>query len=69
MREEARERIHVHFEVFAKWMRGRQYVDPEPVICEGEAVPKILSQIEEDGGFRLPVLGASPDEGGGQNPS
>jgi hypothetical protein len=29
MRAEARERIEVHFEVFAKWMRDRQGVDPE----------------------------------------
>lgn len=28
MREEARERIEVHFEVFAKWMRDKQGVDP-----------------------------------------
>ena len=32
MREEAKERIHAHFEVFAKWMRDRQGVDPELVI-------------------------------------
>ena len=47
MRQEARERIHVHFEVFAKWMRDRQDVDPELVIREGEAVPEILRQIEQ----------------------
>ena len=64
MREEARERSHARTKVFAKWIRDRQNVDPELVIREGEAVPEILSQIEEDGGFRLPVLGASPDEGG-----
>ncbi|MDE0344674.1 MAG: universal stress protein [Boseongicola sp.] len=64
MREEARERIHAHFEVFARWMRDRQDVDPELVIREGEAVPEVLSQIEEDGGIGLLVLGASPDKGG-----
>ena len=64
MREEARERSHARTKVFAKWIRDRQNVDPELVIREGEAVPEILSQIEEDGEFRLPVLGASPDEGG-----
>ena len=38
MREEARERIHAHFEVFAKWMRDRQNVDPDLVIrTSGEA--------------------------------
>ena len=35
MREEARERIHVHYEVFAKWMRDRQHIEPELVIREG----------------------------------
>ena len=64
MREEARERIHVHFEVFAKWMRDRQDVDPELVIREGEAVPEILRQIEEDGEIGVLVLGASAEKGG-----
>lgn len=41
MREEARERIHAHFEVFAKWMRDKQGVDPELVIREGEAVTEL----------------------------
>ena len=48
MRAEARERIEVHFEVFAKWMRDRQGLEPELVIREGEPVPEILSQIKDD---------------------
>ena len=64
MREEARERIHVHFEVFAKWMRDRQDIDPELVIREGEPVPEILRQIEEDGEIGVLVLGASAEKGG-----
>ena len=48
MREEARERIEVHFEVFAKWMRDRQGIDPELVIREGEAVAAITEQIQDD---------------------
>jgi nucleotide-binding universal stress UspA family protein len=64
MREEARERIHAHFEVFAKWMRDRQGVDPELVIREGEPVPEILRQIEEDGEIGVLVLGASAEKGG-----
>ncbi|MEO1537089.1 MAG: universal stress protein [Pseudomonadota bacterium] len=64
MREEARERIHAHFEVFAKWMRDRQNVDPELVIREGEPVKEILSQIEQDGEIGVLVLGASPEKGG-----
>ncbi|MEW2913114.1 universal stress protein [Leisingera sp. JC11] len=58
MREEARERIHAHFEVFAKWMRDRQNVDPDLVIREGEAVPEILDYIEGDPEIGVLVLGA-----------
>jgi nucleotide-binding universal stress UspA family protein len=47
MREEARERIEVHYEVFAKWMRDRQGIDPELVIREGEAVTEIMAQVDE----------------------
>ncbi|MXX88632.1 MAG: universal stress protein [Boseongicola sp. SB0677_bin_26] len=64
MREEARERVHAHFEIFAKWMIDRRNVNPELVIREGEAVPEILAQVEEDGGIGMLVLGASPDKGG-----
>jgi nucleotide-binding universal stress UspA family protein len=64
MREEARERIHAHFEVFAKWMRDRQGVDPELVIREGEAVPEILAQIAEDTEIGVLVLGAGTDKKG-----
>ena len=59
MREEARERIHAHFEVFAKWMRDRQGVDPELVIREGDIVPEILAQIEADPEVGILVLGAA----------
>jgi hypothetical protein len=64
MREEARERIHAHFEVFAKWMRDKQNVDPELVIREGEAVPEILAQIREDSEIGILVLGAGDDKSG-----
>ncbi|MCG6904519.1 MAG: universal stress protein [Rhodobacter sp.] len=64
MREEARERIHAHFEVFAKWMRDKQGVDPELVIREGEAVPEILAQIREDEDIGVLVLGAGLDKAG-----
>jgi nucleotide-binding universal stress UspA family protein len=64
MREEARERISVHFEVFAKWMRDRQGIDPELVIREGEAVPEIVAQIRDDPEIGVLVLGAAPDAKG-----
>ncbi|WP_136636557.1 universal stress protein [Pseudooceanicola onchidii] len=64
MREEARERIVVHFEVFAKWMRDRQGIDPELVIREGEPVPEILAQIREDADIGVLVLGAGTEKSG-----
>ena len=64
MREEARERIHAHFEVFAKWMRDRQGVDPELVIREGEALSEIIAQIQDDPDIGVLVLGAGTDKKG-----
>ncbi len=64
MRAEARERIEVHFEVFAKWMRDRQDIDPERVIREGEAVPEILAQLDEDRDIGILVLGAGTERDG-----
>ena len=64
MREEARERIIAHFEVFAKWMRDKQGVDPELVIREGEPVPAIMAQVKEDPEIGVLVLGAATDKKG-----
>jgi len=64
MRQEARERIHAHFEVFAKWMRDRQGVDPELVIREGEAMAEIIAQIQDDPDIGVLVLGAGNDKKG-----
>ena len=64
MRAEARERIEVHFEVFAKWMRDRQGVNTSLVRKEGEVVPEILAQISEDPEIGILVLGASTDKKG-----
>ena len=64
MRAEARERIEVHFEVFAKWMRDRQNVHPTLVIREGDTVPEILAQIREDAEIGVLVLGAGSDRKG-----
>lgn len=64
MRQEARERIVAHFEVFAKWMRDRQGIDPELVIREGEPVNEILSQIREDPEIGVLVLGAGTEKSG-----
>ncbi|HHL22686.1 MAG TPA: universal stress protein [Aliiroseovarius sp.] len=61
MREEARERIEAHYEVFAKWMREKHNVDPELVVREGEVVPEILAQVREDPEVGVLVLGAGND--------
>ncbi|WP_458792383.1 universal stress protein [Yoonia sp. MH D7] len=64
MREEARERIEVHFEVFAKWMRDKQGIDPELVIREGEPLTEIMAQVNEDPEIGVLVLGAASDKNG-----
>ena len=64
MREEARERIHAHFEVFAKWMRDKQHVDPELVIREGQPVAEILAQVQDDPEIGVLVLGAGTSNNG-----
>lgn len=64
MREEARERIVAHYEVFAKWMRDRQGIDPELVIREGETMPQILDAIRADPQIGVLVLGAGDGNAG-----
>lgn len=64
MRAEARERIEVHFEVFAKWMRDKQGVEPELVIREGEPIKELLAQVNDDPDVGVLVLGAGTDKKG-----
>ena len=64
MRAEARERIEAHFEVFAKWMRDKQGVNPELIIREGDPVTEILAQISDDPQIGVLVLGAGHDKSG-----
>ncbi|MEX0366892.1 universal stress protein [Ruegeria sp. HKCCD8929] len=64
MREEARERIHAHFEVFAKWMRDKQQIEPELIIREGEPVPEIINYVQDDPEIGVLVLGAGTDKKG-----
>ena len=61
MREEARERIVAHFEVFAKWMRDKHRLEPHLVIREGEPVDEILAQVKDDPEIGVLVLGAAAD--------
>jgi nucleotide-binding universal stress UspA family protein len=64
MRAEARERIEAHFEVFAKWMRDKQGINPELVIREGDPVVQILAQVNDDPSVGVLVLGAGSDKSG-----
>ena len=64
MSDEARERIEVHFEVFAKWMRDRQNVNPELVIRKGDVVPEIMQHVQEDKNVAVLVLGAGTSSDG-----
>ncbi len=64
MRAEAREGIEAHFEVFAKWMRDKQGVNPDLVIREGDPVTEILAQVRDDPEIGVLVLGAGTDKSG-----
>ncbi|WP_297770898.1 universal stress protein [uncultured Roseovarius sp.] len=64
MREEQRERIEAHFEVFAKWMRDKQGIDPELVIREGEPTDEIIAQVRDDSEIGVLVLGAATGKKG-----
>ncbi|MFN3845124.1 MAG: universal stress protein [Paracoccaceae bacterium] len=64
MRAEARERIEAHFEVFAKWMRDKQGVNPDLVIREGDPVTEILKLVTDDPQIGILVLGAGSDKSG-----
>ncbi len=64
MREESRERIQAHFEVFAKWMRDKKGIDPELVVREGVAADEIMTQVREDREIGVLVLGAGTGKKG-----
>ena len=56
MREEARARIEAHFDIFAKWMRDSNNIDPELIIREGEPVKEILSFVTDNPDIGILVL-------------
>ena len=64
MRAEARERIEVHFEVYAKWMRDKLSIEPELVIREGHPSEEIVQQIMDDPEVGILVLGAATHKKG-----
>jgi hypothetical protein len=64
MRDEARARIEAHFDVFAKWMRDSNNINPELIIREGEPVKEILSFVTDNPDIGILVLGAGTDNNG-----
>ena len=64
MREEARARIEAHFDIFAKWMRDSNNIDPELIIREGEPVKEILNFVTDNPNIGILVLGAGTDNNG-----
>jgi len=64
MKEEAKERIHAHYEVFAKWMRDKHDIDPRLVIREGNVVDEILKRVQQSSEIGVLVLGAASGRGG-----
>ena len=64
MRQEAEDRITSQFQLFARWMRDTQGIDPELVIREGDPVAAILGLIQEDAEIGVLVLGAGGEKSG-----
>ena len=64
MREEARERLQAHFDVFAKWMRDSNKIDPDLIIREGEPIKEILGYVTDNPEVGVLVLGAGTDNSG-----
>ncbi|MDA9612507.1 universal stress protein [Paracoccaceae bacterium] len=64
MREEARERIQAHFDVFAKWMRDSNKIDPDLIIREGEPIKEILGYVTDNHEVGVLVLGTGTDNSG-----
>jgi nucleotide-binding universal stress UspA family protein len=64
MREEARDRIQMHFDVFAHWMRDSNNIDPELIIREGEPIKEILNFVKDNPEVGILVLGAGTENSG-----
>ncbi|MCY4006992.1 MAG: universal stress protein [Rhodobacteraceae bacterium] len=64
MRDEAHERIRIHFNTFAMGMKKGYNVSPELVVREGPAVQEILGQISDDPEIGVLVLAAGDTRDG-----
>ncbi len=64
MREEARERIEAHFEVFSNRMQKEEGITPELVVREGNLEAEIIDYIQDDPEIGVLVLGAGTGKEG-----
>lgn len=64
MRQEAEDRITSQFQLFGRWMRDTQGIDPELVICEGDPTTQLLAHLESDSEIGVLVLGAAAGKAG-----
>ncbi len=58
MREEARDRIQAHFDVFSKRMQDKEGVTPELEIREGKPEDEIINFVQDTPEIGVLVLGA-----------
>ncbi len=64
MREEARDRIEAHFEVFSKRMKEKEGITPELEIREGKMETEIIDYIQDHDEIGVLVLGAGTGKDG-----
>jgi nucleotide-binding universal stress UspA family protein len=64
MREEARERIEAHFDIFSKRMQENEGVTPDLVIREGKPEVEIIDYIQDTPEVGVLVLGAGTGKEG-----
>jgi nucleotide-binding universal stress UspA family protein len=64
MREEARERIEAHFDIFKKRMEKEEGVSPELVIREGKVEAEIIDYVQDTPEIGVLVLGAGTGKEG-----
>jgi nucleotide-binding universal stress UspA family protein len=64
MRQEAREKIEAHFQIFKDRMEKREGVTPRLAIREGDRVDSVLEHIRADPEIGVLVLGASTASSG-----
>ncbi|SDE39345.1 Nucleotide-binding universal stress protein, UspA family [Paracoccus isoporae] len=64
MRQEAEDRITSQYQIFARWMRESQGVEPELVIREGDPTTELLAQLNSDREIGVLILGAGSGKDG-----